>query len=81
VREHCGIGRSRACDYIAYADGKKTVGEDNAQSERAHAAGLSAVEQNSGQDDPLRKSLYDFLKQDGPLTDEQMQDQIKSCSL
>jgi hypothetical protein len=67
VREHFGIGRSRAYEYISCADGKKTASEINAEKadsmKRSRANAVhNVVDSNS---DDLRKSLYEC---NGPLT-------------
>jgi hypothetical protein len=36
VREHCGIGRSRAYEYVSIAEGKKTAEESRAKNAEAN---------------------------------------------
>jgi hypothetical protein len=48
VRKHCGIGRARAYDYIAFAKGKKTVAEHKAAKAVAQKKFYDSRESTSG---------------------------------
>ena len=76
VREHCGIGRSRAYEYISIAEGKKTeddVRASNCDRQRKFDEPRKAsVTNRQDEGDDLRKSLYECMREYGPLTDQEM---------